>query len=68
MVKVIVDGWDMGLIPESGTVRLRKNIWGNWVISIGGKRCFDFGSEYDARIRLQELLGNGKYKISTKGD
>lgn len=49
-------------------IRVRKNIWGNYVCYIGNERHIDFGREWDATAWLWGRLETGEFELSGKSD
>ena len=50
-------------------VRANQNIWGNWIVYVGGKRFKELGeSRFDTLMALSELLYDDKYKLAMATD
>ncbi len=47
---------------------VKKNIWGNYVCYISGKRVIDFGQEWDAQEWLNSNFNEESYYIPSKSD
>lgn len=62
-MKFTLPPWEAEPPPLRGVLRLRKNIWGNWIVYISGRRWRDFESEYDAQQLYNELLATGRYTL-----
>jgi hypothetical protein len=46
------------------TVRVAKNIWGNYRGYLAGKEEYMTGSEHDAQVWLDEKMASGLYALS----
>lgn len=48
------------------TVKVHKNIWGNFGCFIGAQKVQDFGAKYDATDWLSDRLATGQHRLSPK--
>lgn len=50
------------------SIKVNRNIWGNWVGFIAGRREYDTGIEFDAVDWLADKLATGAYALSPKSE
>lgn len=50
------------------TIRVKKNIWGNYACFVGSMKDCDFGTSYDAANWLSEMAEKLGASISPKSD
>lgn len=53
---------------KTKSIKVMRNIWGNYIGFIGSSRSYESGNEFDAVDWLSDRLSEGGYTLSPKSD